>query len=221
MSYYNFKKVLVIAPHADDEVLGCGGTILKMVSNGVDVSICYVTSPYFPDWSEEYVANRKKEIDLFKRSASIKEVYNLDYSAATLTIQNQSKLSKKISEIVNKVDPDTVLIPFPGDLHTDHTIVSKASKVACRPFHSNVKNIWEYETLSETEWGDIPFSPNLYVNIEDHISKKISLMEIYNSEIFKFPHPRSKESILTLSKKRGTEVFVKNAESFFIVRGVI
>mgnify|MGYP003681308732 CR=1 FL=1 len=87
--------------------------------------------------------------------------------------------------------------------------------------YSNVKNIWEYETLSETEWGDIPFSPNLYVNIEDHISKKISLMEIYNSEIFKFPHPRSKESILTLSKKRGTEVFVKNAESFFIVRGVI
>lgn len=216
-----FKKVLVIAPHADDEVLGCGGTILKMISCGVAVNICYVTSPYFPNWTNEYISNRKKEIELFKKSASIEAIYKLDYGAATLTVQNQSKISKNISEIVKKVNPDTVLIPFPGDLHTDHTIVNKASKVACRPFHSNVKNIWEYETLSETEWGDIPFSPNLYVDIEDHIDKKISLMEIYKSEIFKFPHPRSKESIKILSKKRGTEAFLNNAESFSIVREII
>jgi len=216
-----FRSVLVIAPHADDEVLGCGATILKMISAGAKVSVCYVTSPSYPKWTEEYIENRKKEIAQLKKESGIKDCYFLKYDAAALTIQDQSKISEKISHIVKSVDPDTVLIPFSGDLHTDHSIISRASKVACRPFHSNVKNLWEYETLSETEWGEISFNPNIYVDIEEYISKKVSLLKIYGSEIFNFPHPRSSEAVISLSKKRGSEAYLKNAEAFSIVREIV
>jgi len=216
-------KILIIAPHPDDEVLGCGGTIVKHVNRGDEVYLCIVTKGYIPDWSEEFLKNRPKEIEKANKILGIKKTYFLDYPTVKLDTIPQKELNEAISKVVNEVKPDILYIPHKGDLNKDHRLVFESSLVATRPANHKVKKILSYETLSESEWGQPieVFIPNVYVDISETLGKKIEAMKAYGSELKQYPHPRSLEIIEALAKKRGSEVGVKFAEAFILIKEIV
>src|SRR5690625_1408447 len=125
--------------------------------------------------------------------------------------------------MVQEVKPNKAHIPHKGDLHFDHATVAESAMVALRPVDSpQIKGIYVYETLSETEWNipsvDNLFIPNVYVDITETIDKKLKAMECYQSQLYDFPHPRSLQAIKSLSELRGSTVCVRNAESFMLAR---
>ena len=219
----NHDRVLFIAPHPDDEVLGCGGTLAKHYKKGDEIYLIIATKGYTPDWTEEYLEIRKKEIENVKKILGIKEIFYLDYPTVKLDTIPQKEINDTLYKIVNSVKPDIAYIPFKGDLNKDHRILFEASLVTLRPLNHKCKKILAYEVLSETEWGrEIEiFKPNVYVDITDTLSIKLNAMKAYKSELKPFPHPRSLEAIEALALKRGSEIGVRYAESFYLVREIV
>lgn len=217
-------RVLVIAPHPDDEVLGCGGTMAKHAIRGDEVYLCVVTKAYTPDWSEEFLKERPKEIVKANEILGIKKTYFLYFPTVKLDTVPRKELNDSIFKIVEKVKPEIVYIPHRGDLNNDHRLVFEAALVAVRPVSDHrVRKVLSYETLSETEWG-LPsesFIPNVYVDISNTIETKIEAMRAYKSEIRPCPSSRSIEMIEILARKRGSEAGIKFAEAFMLIREIV
>lgn len=214
-------KILVVAPHPDDEVLGCGGAIAKHSKKGNDVYLCIVTESYKPEWSEEFLKNRPKEIKKAAKILGIKKTYLLGFPTVKLDTIPQKTLNDSIQKVFNKVKPQVLYLPYGGDLMKDHRLVFEASLVAARPvFRSSLKQIMAYETLSETEWGFGNFKPNIYEDISATFKTKIAAMKVYGGELRKFPHPRSLKAIEALALKRGSEALLPMAEAFMLIREI-
>jgi len=220
-------KILVIAPHPDDEVLGCGGSIKKYSKQGDDVYLCIATKAYTPDWTEEFIKNRQQEINCAVNILGIKKVYFLDFPTVKLDTIPQKELNDSISKIVEELKPELVFIPFERDINKDHKLVSEACLVALRPKPGlNVKKVFYYEVLSETEWAkparkiEDVFLPNFYENISENLNDKLKAMECYKSELKEYPHPRSLEGIKVLAQKRGMEIGIEYAEAFMLLREI-
>lgn len=211
-------KVLVFAPHNDDEVLGVGGTIRHHVKVGDEVTVCEVTSGPL---CKVLQAEARKAHALLGVSKSI----FLNLPASELADYPKTELNDRVGKVVKQVEPQIVYIPFIGDMHLDHRYVTEAALVAVRPINNcPVKNVYMYETLSETGWntpyGERNFTPNLWVDISDHIEVKIAAMECYESQIKEYPNPRSKDAIRALAMYRGSTVSFPYAEAFMIVREI-
>jgi len=218
-------NILVIAPHADDEILGVGATIAKYRSEGHNVSICIATKGYEPLFSKELVDIIRKEVTLCHKLLGIKDTFFLDFPAAMIEKVNRNELNDKLYEVVDKVKPEIVFLPHFGDMQKDHQIIAEASMVALRPkYQHRVNTIYSYETLSETEWN-IPhatntFIPNVYIDVSNYISQKLEAMKQYQSQLSSFPNPRSLEAIEALAKYRGSTINVKAAEAFALIRQI-
>lgn len=218
-------KILVIAPHPDDEVLGCGGTIAKHKRLKDKIFLCIVTRAYKPDWSESFLRNRPKEIEKSNKILGIEKTYFLNFPTAKLDTISQKELNDSISNIVKKVKPEMVYAPYEGDLSKDHRLIFEATLVATRPkINSSVKKVLIYEILSETEWGkDLTkktFTPNIYIDISETLKQKLEAMNAYKSELKKYPHPRSLKIVKVLAEKRGSEAGLKFAEAFILIREI-
>ncbi|MFH1956630.1 MAG: PIG-L deacetylase family protein [Patescibacteria group bacterium] len=211
------KRILVIAPHPDDEVLGCGGVIAKY-SKQNRIYLCIVTKAYTPDWSEEFIENRRKEIKKSNRILGIKLTFFLDFPTVKLDTIPQKELNDGFAEVIKETKPDILYIPHKGDLNKDHRLVFESCLVASRPINHRIQKILSYETLSRTI---DPFVPNVYEDISETLKDKISAMKAYSSELRKHPHPRSLEMIEILAKKRGSEAGLRLAEAFMLVREVV
>jgi len=214
-------KILVITPHPDDEVLGCGGTIINHTRKGDEVYLCIVTKVYTPDWSKKFIKERVEEIKKSNKILGIKKTIFLDFKAVQLDVIPQKELNYRINKVVEDVKPEIVYLPHRGDLHKDHRLIFDSSLVATRPgYNKSVKRILSYEVLSETDWGSAlcPFLPNVYVDITNSVEEKIKAMEAYGSEVRKYPHSRSLEMIKILAQKRGTEANMDFAEAFLLIR---
>jgi len=209
-------KVLIVAPHPDDEILGVGGTICKHVANDDEVYVCIVTKAYEPTWSKEYIKNKIKEQKKVDKILGVKQRINLDFPTVKLNTIPHGEFNKKITDVAEEIKPDIIYTNYKHDLNYDHTLIFKACMVATRP-PKKIK-LFCYETLSETEWNNKPFQPNVWIDITKFIDKKIKSFQIYKSEVKEYPHPRSKEGIEILAKKRGTEACVKYAEAFMLIR---
>lgn len=218
-------KVLVIAPHLDDEVLGCGGTIAKHVNEGDEVYLLIVTKGYFPDWSEETIARQREEVSRVREILGLKEVFSLDLPAVKLDTIPQKELNDLILQHVNKVAPEVLYIPHRGDVNKDHRLVFEAAMVATRPKPgSTIKKVLSYEALSATEWAgplvENAFIPNVYIDISETIEIKLKAMSAYETELKEFPHPRSLETVSALAELRGASIGVKAAEAFMLMREI-
>lgn len=215
-------RVIVFAPHNDDEVLGVGGTIAKHVSEGDEVYVCEVTVGK----NEERAKSIKEEALKAHKILGVKQTYFLDFPVVGLTTVPTMELNKAIHKLTQEIKPEIAYIPHKGDMHKDHAIVAESAMVALRPVDSpQVKAIYVYETLSETEWNipsvDNAFLPNVYVDITNTIEKKIEAMKCYKSQLYEFPQPRSLKAIRSLSEVRGSTICVENAESFMLVRSIL
>ncbi|KAF0135221.1 MAG: LmbE family protein [Candidatus Saganbacteria bacterium] len=215
-------KILVVAPHPDDEVLGCGGTIAKYAQKGDQVYLCIVTKAYTPEWSKKFIEGRTHEITKANKILGVKKTFFLDFPTVKLDTISQKELNRAISNVIEQVHPDIAFIPHSGDLNRDHRLVFESSLVALRPLEHAVKKILTYETVSETEWGEPlgTFSPNYFVDISETFDKKTDAMKAYKSELRVFPHPRSLHNIKALAKVRAGACGVTMAEAFHLIRGV-
>lgn len=217
------KKILVIAPHMDDEVLGCGGTIVKYVAAGDEVFVCFIAHRVY-----NHKFNKKKNEIEKKHTLKAKEI--LGYKEAAFFDMDDERLDLSVQDILIalerhllKIKPSVVYCPFKGDNHQDHRAVFDAARVALRPSAMTfVEKLLMYEVPSSTEQSPpIPenaFLPNYYVDIEASIDKKIKALECYETEKRAYPHPRSVEAIRVIAQKRGTEVSFKYAEAFMLLR---
>lgn len=212
-------NVLIFAPHNDDEVLGAGGTICKLADEGHNVIVCEVTSgPKYKMMQEE--AGRAH------RCLGVNQSIFLNLPFVRLKSIETVEINKSISDVVNKIKPEMVFVPFIGDMHIDHREVTESVLVAVRPVNnSTVKTIYMYETLSETGWN-IPnsersFMPDTWFDISVYLNKKLDAMKCYESQIKEYPNPRSIEGIKALSMYRGSTVGVEYAECFMTVRNII
>ena len=224
------SNILVLAPHADDEVLGCGGTIYKHSQNNDDVYIAIMTNANIgaPEiYDEKTIKKVREEAINAHYTLGVKETFFEELPAPKLDQYPQYIIADKISKIIKEIQPNTLYIPHKGDLHLDHYAIYNATLVASRPLPgNNIKNIYAYETLSETEWGhptnDCAFIPNMFSNISGKgLKKKLLAMECYASQIKNFPNARSLESIESLAKFRGSTIGVFAAEAFMVVRTII
>lgn len=214
-------RILVFAPHNDDEVLGVGGTIAKYVKEGHQVYVCEVTSG--PD--ESMVKLIKQEARKAHEYLGIQETYFLDLPMVGLRHTNTVEINEKVHQVVQKINPEVVFLPHKGDMNFDHAEVTYSAMVALRPFNvPALKEILVYETLSETEWNtptvDNAFIPNVFIDISDTIENKLTAMKFYESQLKESPHPRSLEAIKALSIFRGSTICVNNAESFMLMRSI-
>ena len=216
-------RVLVIAPHGDDEILGVGGTIYKYSKLGYEVFVCNVTIGKTPLYSKEQTERTMRELLKARNLLNITETIYLDFPAITLDSIPKYKINNKLGEVITEIRPDIVYIPHYGDINNDHYLVAQASLVALRPRHDHfVKEIYSYETLSSTEWADPnvynAFIPNVWVNIENEIEMKLNAMSLIKTQLHTFPNARSLKAIRSLSEYRGSTINKRNAESFRVIR---
>lgn len=219
-------RILIIAPHPDDEVLGCGGTIVKHVRGRAEVYLCIVTKAYAPEWTELEIRKKRKEVLRANEILGITKTYFLDLPTVKLDTIPQKELNKAISQVVDDVQPELLYIPHRGDVNRDHYLVFDSAIVAARPKPDlAVKKVLSYETLSETEWAaplvSDAFVPNVYVDISETLETKLEAMAAYKTELKEFPHPRSLEAISALAKIRGASIGVKAAEAFVLIREIL
>jgi len=212
-------NVLVASAHPDDEILGVGGTICRHISNGDDVYVCIITKTYEPEWSNEFRENKIQEQKEVDKLLGIKERFNLNYPTVKLNLVPHGELSQKITNIINQIKPEIVYTHFEDGINQDHSITFKACMVATRP--PNKIKLLCYETISETEWSNKPFKPNIWVDIQNFLEKKIEAFEIYKSEVREEPHPRNRKGIKILAQKRGIEAGLSYAEAFVLIRQII
>ena len=223
------SKILVIAPHADDEVLGCGATMAKACEKGdeVFVLICTNASVGAPElFSAELIKQIRNEAVTAHRLIGIKETFFLDFPAPALDQYPRYKMSNEISAVIRKIGADTVYIPHRGDCHKDHAIIHECAMVACRPLaNCSVKHVFAYEALSETEWGE-PVAADFFVPVKyntfsvDEFQKKLDAMSCFKSQLYPFPASRSLEAIEALAKYRGCTVSAERAEAFEVLRDI-
>jgi LmbE family N-acetylglucosaminyl deacetylase len=215
------KKVLIISPHADDEILGCGGFISKYSKNTYQINVLILTNANkgAPElYTPEDIKFIRKEAEIANKLIGTRKIYFENLPAVNLNNYPVYRISNIIDKYIKKIKPEIILIPSGNDIHDDHKIVHKAAKVSMRPNKtSNLKIILSYEVLSETEWNEDgkSFNPNYFVHLKKKdIKKKINAFLKYKSQVKKFPHPRSKEGIVNLSKVRGGQIHREYAEAF-------
>jgi len=220
------NTVLVVAPHPDDEVLGCGGMIKKLSLKNDEVYILIMSRGKKGVYSEDKISNVRQEALAAHKILGVKETMFLDFPAPELDLISVSELSGAIYKLILEIMPHTLFLPHRGDIHKDHRAVFDAGLVAARPTGKcSVREIFTYETLSETEWAapypDDVFTPDYFIDISDVFKAKLDAMMCYKSQLREFPNPRSLKSIEALSNLRGSTVGVANAESFKVIRMIV
>tara|TARA_B100000925_G_scaffold281269_1_gene252870 strand:+ start:467 stop:1138 length:672 start_codon:yes stop_codon:yes gene_type:complete len=220
----NFKKTLVIAPHLDDETIALGGTIKKISKAKMQVYVIIVGGHLPPVYDKKNYQITKKESEKALRILKVKKVFYLNLPALEFHKKYYQTMNKRISEIMKKLNPTTVFIPFP-DRHIDHRTVFDCAMVNTRPNRKNhPKCVLSYETLSETHWNapyvEPNFNPDFFVDIDGTIKDKLKAVKCYRSQI-KNNISRSSEAIEALSKFRGSQNGCKYAEGFKLIRAII
>ena len=218
------SNILVVAPHPDDETLGCGGTLLKHRARNDEINWLIFTG-IENNYTDEQIQKRNEEIEAVTTAYSFKAVDRLSYPTAKLDTISLSEMIEKASGSIKNIRPEIIYLPFPGDVHSDHRIVFDVMTACTKQFrYSWVKKILAYETLSETEFNINPvsqsFKPNVFIDVSDFVEAKINIMNIYTSEVGNHPFPRSEKSIRALAAIRGAAANCKAAEAFMLLKEI-
>jgi LmbE family N-acetylglucosaminyl deacetylase len=221
-------NILVVAPHPDDEVLGCGGILAKYAKEGHDTYVAVMTNAHLgapEQFTPDGVINVRNEALKAHQVLGVKETFFFDFPAPRLETTPGYEIAIALNKLIKQLAIEIMYLPHRGDMHKDHAIIFYAALVAARPINNcPVKDIYTYETLSETEWaapfGSDVFIPNVYEDITGTFDVKVRAMECFASQIKAYPHPRSAKGLESLAVFRGCTVGVPLAESFALIRSV-
>lgn len=217
------KRILVVAPHPDDETLGAGGTIAKFADQGHRVTVLVVSGHLPPVYPREDYETTVREARRAFEILGVAESGFLEIPATMIGEQPVHVVNRKIGEIVKEVSPQIVLCPFP-DRHIDHRIVFESVMVATRPIGvgRGMELLAAYETLSETHWNaphiEPNFVPNWVVDITAHMTRKLDAVGCYESQIPPSPGARSVDAVNALARFRGTQAGFAFGEGFHVIR---
>lgn len=218
-------KTLVVAPHADDELLGCGGTLLRRCAEGGVVGWLLVTTMSSDQaWGTGKIEERRCEIAQVRDGLGVlpEHLYELGLQTTQLDQVPTGVLVGRISEVFEKFQPEEVLVPHAHDIHSDHRIAFDAVAACTKWFrYPSVKRVLAYETISETDFilkSEGLFNPTFFVDITGFIDRKIALMGIYRSELGTHPFPRSEAGLRALATLRGAQSGFGSAEAFQLLR---
>lgn len=226
------KKILVVAAHPDDEVLGCGGTIARLTKKGAEVNIAIlgegVTSRYkdreeadFEEMEELYDSSREAAKILGAKSVTLLKLPDNRFDSLPLL-----DVVKVVEDLIHKFKPDTIFTHGSGDLNIDHRVTFEAVLTASRPVNEHkVSALYCFKALSSTEWsfdqlGD-GFRPNVFVDIKETLELKKKALQAYKNEIRSFPHPRSLEILRADTEKSGSCAGLEACEEFQLIREII
>jgi len=220
------NKVLVIAVHPDDETLGCGGTLLKHKSLGNEIHWLIGTDVKEKDgFTTQQVERRETEIKQVEEKYNFDSVSRLKLSTMRVDEYSMSEIIGLISEVIKKIQPNIIYLPFKTDVHSDHRKLFEAAYSCTKNFrYPYIKKVYMMETLSETEFSlstpDSYFIPNIFVDISEFLDEKLEIMKIYKNEISKHPFPRSLRNIEALATFRGSTAGCEYAESFMLLKEI-
>lgn len=219
--------ILVIAPHADDEVLGMGGVITKYTAAGENVVLAVMTGhgddPH-PIWPKDSWLMIRAECLAAAKKLGVTEVKFFELPAACLDTTPAWKINSIVSSLIVELQPTVVFVPFAFDLHKDHAAITYAVNVATRPYLPSVKSVVRvlaYETLSETHLASPylypAFQPNVYIDISATLAVKLDAMSEYKSQVQPAGMPRSLATIEALARVRGAHIGTSAAEAFVLL----
>lgn len=217
-------RALVVAPHPDDEVLGCGGTIARLTALGRDVHVAVMTRGTPPRHDLAQIRAVQAEARAAHGMLGVAGHF-LDFPAAGLDGVPHAQLNDAMQQLLADIRPDTVFLPFNGDIHADHRIIFNAVLVAARPRTAEAPaRLYAYETLSETNWNapflTPGFQPNVFVDITGYLDRKLDAFRAYRSQVASFPGERSIEALRALATLRGATIYRDAAEGFVLIREI-
>ncbi len=226
-------RILVVAAHPDDEVLGMGGTLLKHHRDRDEVSVIFMSDGvtgrdvnYDPLHRAEEIQARKDMALLAGTHYGSQNIHFLDLPNLRMDKEYILDITKQIEGYVNEIDPTVVYTHFGSDTNIDHGVTNKACVIALRPTpERRVSSLRLFEVCSSTEYSPITFGqdfiPNLYIDTTDFAEEKSKLLSCYQFEMRAPPHPRSAESITARDTYRGSSVGLHCAEAFIEIRRII
>lgn len=220
------KRCAVIAPHPDDETLGCGGTLSRLAREGVQVHWILMTR-MTPEggFTPGRIRARATEIAAVSRLLGFARVHQLDFPAATLDGRPRAELVGALSRVLRLIRPETIFVPHPADAHTDHRATFESALAASKVFRApSVNSILAYETPSETDFApaglSAHFSPNVFFDISRRLTDKQKAFRLYAGEGGRHPFPRSTRGIEALATLRGAAAGCEYAEAFQLVKEI-
>lgn len=215
------KRVLVLAAHPDDELLGCGGTVALHADAGDHVTSVIVCEGE----SLRYVGQNVGQAAHAQRAAAIlgvRDVRQLGFPDQKLDTLTLTEVITPLEAIVREVRPHVVYCQFGGDVNRDHELLFKAILVATRPTETFIEAIYAFDTASSTEWAfPRSFAPDTWVDITDSLERKLAAMACYESELRDYPHPRSLKALEHRARAWGNMNCLEAAEPFVTVRRII
>lgn len=229
---FDNKKILVVVAHPDDELLGLGATMNKLITeNNVITHVVILgegitsrsNSRDLKQWEKE-LATHKENIVNAQKAIGYHSISTYDFPDNRFDSVALLDIVKVIEKEKEQFNPDVIFTHHGGDLNIDHQRTFEAVMTACRPMeHEGVKAIITFETPSGTEWrantDPRHFLPNFFMSVSsENIESKIAGMECYEFESRTFPHPRSPEALRIQSQRWGIAIGVNYAEAFNIVR---
>jgi LmbE family N-acetylglucosaminyl deacetylase len=226
------KKILIIAAHPDDEVLGCGGTMAKWANEGAEVySLIMAEGATSRDKTRDRESRNVDlaHLGLAAQKASdllgIASVELLSYPDNRMDSVDLLDVVKSVEDRIKKINPDTVVTHHSADLNIDHQVIHEAVMAACRPQPGHpVKRILSFEVPSSTEWQSPTFGnsfiPNWFEDISDTLESKIRALEAYETEMREWPHARSIKAVEHLARWRGASIGREAAEAFILERAI-
>ena len=222
------KRILIVAAHPDDEILGCSGTVARLISEGAEAYTLILGEGITSRNNEnlEQVTAEKGELEKQLHKANeiigVKKVFRSFFSDNQFDTHSMLEITKAIEAVKNEIKPDTIFTHYQNDLNIDHQITYQAVITATRPIQDeSVKTIYSFEVLSSTEWSfPTSFSPNTFFDITHSIEQKKQAMAAYSMELREFPHPRSLKGIELSAQNWGMKVGLPAAESFILIRDI-
>jgi len=220
-------KILAIAPHPDDETLGCGATLLKHRAAGDSLFWLIATKGHEPQWSAELLAQKQEEIQKVSSAYGFERTFPLGFPTVKLDTVPLEQIISAMRNVVDEAKPDCVYLNHSGDIHSDHRVVFEAAMSVLKPFYSGrhgVRRVLSYEILSSTDAAppnsSRSFIPNVFVDVTGYLESKLEIMSLYETEVQPFPLPRANESIKALARYRGSTIGAEFAEAFMLMREV-
>lgn len=227
------QSCLVIAAHPDDEVLGCGGTIARLASEGTAVHIAFLADGIGGRRIDAARAASDPELALRREAArnaagilGARSVEFGDFPDNRMDSVDTLDVARAVEALVERLKPGVVLTHHAGDLNVDHQVIHRAVLTACRPQPGHpVDTILFFEVPSSTEWqaaGSAPaFVPDWFVDISAHLPTRRRALEAYAMEMRPWPHARSYEATEHLARWRGATAGVEAAEAFVLGRRIV
>jgi LmbE family N-acetylglucosaminyl deacetylase len=214
--------VLVVAAHADDEVLGCGGTMARLARSGREVHVMFMTDGVSARAGGDAAARQEAAREAASVLGASEPVF-ASFPDNAMDTAPLLDVARAIEARVADIRPSCVLTHHHGDLNVDHQVSHRAVLTACRPQPGHpVKAILTFSVRSSTEWGihgsGHDFQPVLHVDISGTLPLKLQALQAYDMEMRAFPHSRSLQAVEAEAKVLGASVGLKAVESFAVIR---